>query len=132
MEELKIIQETENPLFNRKEIKASIERDVTPSNKDIENLISEKFSTQSENIKINKIKGSFGSKNFIIVASIYNSKEDKDNVEGKSEEEIQAEKKTEEIAEPQRGSDDRELIKENVEQVVEQDKSLTTQKNSEP
>ncbi len=81
--ELKIIQEKENPLFNRKEIQVSVEAQVTPSNPDIEKLISEKFSTQIENIKIKKISGKFGSKTFIVLANIYASKKDKENIEPK-------------------------------------------------
>lgn len=91
MENFKIIDEKENPLFNRKEVRASIEADITPSNADIVKLISEKFSTQPENIKIKKIEGSFGLNNFIIIANIYNSKEDKESIERKSKGEISAE-----------------------------------------
>ena len=83
--ELKITQEKENPLFNRKEIQMSIEAEVTPSNLDIEKLISEKFSTQIENIKIKKISGKFGSKTFMVLANIYASKEDKEDIEPKKE-----------------------------------------------
>ena len=79
--ELKIIQEKENPLFNRKEIQMSVETEVTPSNSDIEKLICEKFSTPIENIKIKKILGKFGSRTFTIIANIYASKEDKNHVE---------------------------------------------------
>ena len=83
--ELKTIQEKENKLFNRKEIQASIESEITPSNSDIEKLISEKFSTQIENIKIKKISGKFGSKTFTVLANIYASKEDKDKIEQKKD-----------------------------------------------
>ncbi len=84
MENFKILEEKENQLFNRKEIQVSIEAEVTPSNSDIEKLISEKFSTQIENIKIKKILGKFGSKTFTVFANIYASKEDKENIEPKS------------------------------------------------
>jgi len=94
MENFKILEEKENPLFNRKEIQASIESQVTPSNSDIKKLISEKFSTQIENIKIKKILGKFGSKTFDVLANIYASKEDKENIEPKKEKE---EIKTEQI-----------------------------------
>ena len=96
MENFKILTERENPLFKRKEIEASIEAEVTPSGTDAEKLISEKFSTQLENMKIKKISGKFGSKTFTITANIYNSKEDKDNTEPKSKKDIGAEKKPKE------------------------------------
>ena len=81
--EPEIIQEKENPLFNRKEIQLSIEAEVTPSNSDMEKLICEKFSTQIENIKIKKILGKFGSKTFTVFANVYASKKDKDYIESK-------------------------------------------------
>ena len=105
MKNFKILTERENPLFKRREIKASVEAEVTPSRVDTEKLISEKFSTQTENIKIKKISGKFGSKTFTITTNIYNSKEDKDNTELKSKKDIEAEKKpkeqtTEQSAQP--------------------------------
>ncbi len=84
MENFKILQEKENPLFNRREIQVNVESEVTPSHLDTEKLISEKFSTPIENIKIKKILGRFGSKTFTIIAHIYASKEDKKNIEKKS------------------------------------------------
>lgn len=93
MEEIKILKEKENQLFNRKELEFEIEADVTPSHIDVEKLISEKFSTDSEKIKINKIEGKFGLRKFLIIAKIYDSKEDKDNFEIKTKKQREAEKK---------------------------------------
>src|SRR3989344_8010657 len=84
MENLKIINEKENALFNRKEITVILEEKTTPSRDHVKKMISEKFSTNEENIKIKKILGKFGSKNFKINASIYKSKEDMNNTEPKS------------------------------------------------
>lgn len=81
MENFKILEEKENHLFNRKEIKLSVEAEVTPSNSEVEKFISEKLSVPVENIKIKKISGKFGSKTFTIIINIYNSKEDKDRKE---------------------------------------------------
>ena len=89
---MKIITNIENPLFNRKEIQASVEAQVTPSREDIIKLVSEEFSAPIENIKIRTIQGRFGSKIFIIVANIYNSKEDKDNIERKSKRDFEENK----------------------------------------
>ena len=75
--DLKIIQEKENPLFNRKEVQVSVKGEITPNNAEAEKSISEKFSTPAENIKIKKIHGKFGSKTFIISANIYKSKHGK-------------------------------------------------------
>ena len=91
VEDFKILEEIENPLFNRKEIKGSIEAEVTPSHADVEKLICEKFSSQVEKIKIKKISGKFGSKTSIIIANIYGSKEDLEKIESKSKKEKQRE-----------------------------------------
>lgn len=83
MEKLKILNEKENPFFNRKEIEMNFEADVTPKISEAEELLSKKFSTAAENIKIKKIQGKFGSQNFTISANIYSTKEDKDKTENK-------------------------------------------------
>lgn len=93
MMEMKILEEKENQLFNRKELRLEIEANVTPSHVEVEKLISEKFSTTAENMKIDKIEGKFGMKKFLIIAKIYNSKEDKDNFEIKTKKQREAEKK---------------------------------------
>ena len=68
---LKIIQEKENPLYKRKEVIAEIMTIIPPSIKEVENLFSEKFSKPAKNIKINGIKGKFGTQIFKIEANIY-------------------------------------------------------------
>ena len=125
MKNFKIIKEKENPLFNRKEIKASVEAESTPSRADIEKLISEKLSTQIENIKIKKISGKFGSKTFTIIANIYASEKDKDSVEPKTKKQKKAEADT---------SSKGEVKEENAEQSSQkEDSSLTSStKSSEP
>jgi len=84
MENFKILEQKENPLFKRKEVEVSVDSEITPSHTEVEKLISEKFSTEIENIKIKKIHGKFGSKNFLISAKIYESQEEKDRTEQKS------------------------------------------------
>ncbi|MCX6747280.1 MAG: hypothetical protein NTU63_04075 [Candidatus Pacearchaeota archaeon] len=96
MEEYKILEERENPIFKRKELKISIMSNVAPKIQEVESFLSEKLSTQQENIKIKKIKGRFGSYNFVIFANVYASKEDKEKTEPKSKKEKnKAEKKGE-------------------------------------
>ena len=53
--ELEIIKETENPLFKRKEIQLSLEAEITPSKKEITDLIAQKFSTQVDNVSLKGI-----------------------------------------------------------------------------
>jgi len=107
--ELKIINETENPLFNRKEIQLSLKADTTPSREEVVKIISEKFSIPVESIKIKKISGKFGSKVFTVTSNIYSSEEDKNKIESKSGKR-EPEKK---IAEPET-SDEGEIKEKNV------------------
>ena len=93
--ELEILEEKQNPLFNRKEILIELESEITPTNAEIEKMLMEKFKTQGENIKIKKIAGNFGSRAFTIRANIYSSKEEKEKTE------IQKLKKGKEQAKPE-------------------------------
>ena len=82
-----IINEKNNPLFNRKEIILEVESEITPSHVEAEKIVSEKFKAPSETFKIKKIQGKFGSKIFQISANIYSSKEEKNNIEAKPKKE---------------------------------------------
>ena len=84
MENFNIIEEKKNPLFKRKEVKFTVDAEVTPNHADTRKVISEKFSTPEENIRIKKILGKFGSRNFTITANIYESEQDKLSTEGES------------------------------------------------
>lgn len=79
--ELKILKERDNVLFKRKEILAEIQKNSTPSFSEVQDLISEKFKAQSENVKIKKIHGHFGSNLFEIIIFVYDSKEDREKFE---------------------------------------------------
>jgi len=93
----------------------------------------------SENIKIKTIKGSFGSRNFIIVANIYKSKEDMDKLEIKKKKELKIDKKPEEKQEEFHVSKEEIPAEEKQEKPVEEenvdnnkqpkDDSLLTTKN---
>ncbi len=84
MENFNIIEEKENSLFKRKEVKFTIDAEITPSHADARKIISEKFSTPEENIRIKNILGKFGSKTFTISTHIYTSEQDKLDTEGQS------------------------------------------------
>jgi len=101
---IKIIDEKKNPLFNRKEIVLEVESEITPSHSEAEKIVSEKFKTSSEALKIKKIHGKFGSKTFKINANVYSSKEEKENTEATSKKEKEAEKK---IAEESKKAEDK-------------------------
>jgi ribosomal protein S24E len=79
--ELKILEEKENSLFNRKEIKARAVSKAAPSREEVLTLLSEKTKLPKENIKIKGIRGSFGVNEFDIEANLYSSKEEKEKIE---------------------------------------------------
>ncbi len=81
MEKFKLVEERENPLFNRKEIKFEISSEVTPSRMEIGKIVSEKFSAEPKKVKIKKISGKFGSKNFSVNIFIYKTEEQKNRTE---------------------------------------------------
>lgn len=84
--EFKILEEKDNPLFNRKEVKIIVSSDANPSKTDSEKLLSEKFSGSPETIVIKAIRGKFGRNTFLINANIYKSAEDKIKSEPKPKE----------------------------------------------
>lgn len=83
---LKITKQKENPLFRRVEIVAEIESDSTPSTAEMEKKISMEISSDPAGVKVRKIKGHFGSKQFSIIAMAYNSEKDKNEIEPKKKE----------------------------------------------
>ena len=89
----KTIEDKENFLFNRKEVKIIVKAEKNPSYKEAENSISEQFKTNKENIVIKHVKGKFGRNTFLISAFIYKTAEDKEKFEPKKKQE---EKKSEE------------------------------------
>jgi len=83
---MQILKDIKNDLFKRREIKAILPGEKTPSYVEISKLLSEKFNSAEENIVVSKVKGRFGAKTFLIEASIYDSKEDKEKTERKPKE----------------------------------------------
>ena len=93
MENFKIIYEIENLLFFRKEIKIEVESEITPSKVEVEKFLNEKFSISPGTLKLDKIKGRFGSKKFEITAKIYMTEQNKNQIETKTKKQRDAEKK---------------------------------------
>lgn len=84
---IEIKEEKENKLFKRKEVRGVLRSEITPSRKEVLDLLSKKFSVSPEKIKIKSIKGNFGTKDFTIRANIYNSEEEKNILEIKKKKE---------------------------------------------
>jgi len=93
MTEIKVIEEKENLLFKRKEVKIFIHSEKSPSREEASNILSKNFSVPSMGVKIKSISGNFGSKTFNIEANLYSSKEEKDSVELKKKKEAAMESK---------------------------------------
>ena len=99
--ELKILKESQNPLFNRKEVFVSTESSITPSNEEVLTALSEKYSVDKNAIRVNGIHGKFGSSEFTITANVYPSNKERDNVEKLTKKEKEVESKAaEEAAKP--------------------------------
>ena len=81
--EAKILEEKQNPLFNRKEVKIEIESALPPSKAEATKIVSEKFSSSEDKVKLEKIDSRFGSSKFIIIAKVYGSLEEKERIEPK-------------------------------------------------
>ncbi len=104
--ELKILKESQNPLFNRKEVFASAESKINPSNEEVITALSEKYSVEKNAIRINHIKGKFGSNEFTITANVYPTNEERDNVEKLTTKEKEVEKKAAEPIEEEKPAEE--------------------------
>ena len=83
---MEILEDKKNSLLSRQEIKVIIEMEKTPSLDEARKLIANNFKKPEENIVIEKIKGKFGIKTFLIEARIYDTKEKKEEIEPKKKE----------------------------------------------
>lgn len=87
---MKTIEDKENSLLNRREIKIVTEAEKNPSFSDAENLLADKFKADKELIVIKNIKGKFGRNTFLITSFIYKNKEEKEKLEKKKEKKVEA------------------------------------------
>jgi len=71
---LKVVNERENTLFSRKEVKFVFESDKIPSKSEAKKMIGDYYSTDSELVRIDNIKGTFGANIITLIADIYDSK----------------------------------------------------------
>jgi len=126
MQNFKVTEKKENPLFNRKEIFFEVQADITPSRLETSKFFSKKFSAPVENIKIKSINGKFGSNIFSGSVFIYNSEEDKNRVEIKKKKD---EKIKEELSKPEEKLEDSDENKETKEKVSEEPKDEQKSEN---
>ncbi len=89
MEFVKIVSEKDNALFARKEVSFLVKSNSSPSNKEVLEMIVDKFKSEKDAIKIKRIKGNFGKKEFLVEANIYDSNEKMMKTENFSKKEIE-------------------------------------------
>ena len=91
--EVKLIKETENPLFSRQEFHFEVKSLIAPSHEEVNKTFSEKFSFDPSLMRIKGIKGRFGTQIFDVFVNVYSSKEEFDRIVKKTKQEVEAEKK---------------------------------------
>jgi ribosomal protein S24E len=82
---IKVLEEKNNSLLNRKEIKIIADAVKNPSFPESCKIVADQFKAKEELVEVKEIKGKFGRDTFLISAHIYNNKEDKDKLEKKKE-----------------------------------------------
>jgi ribosomal protein S24E len=125
---LNILEEIENALFDRKEVKATLESDITPKLTEATEELAKHFSVPAEAIKVRNILGSFGSQVFDIDAHIYKTKEDKEKTEVKTKQEIEAEKKAAEVKKAEEKAKQEAALKEQPAETPQEENNLGEKK----
>jgi len=75
---MKILEEKENNLLNRKEIKVIVDAAKNPNFAEIAKDLAGHFKVDESLVKVKKIKGKFGMGTFLITALIYKTAEEKE------------------------------------------------------
>jgi len=97
---IKVINETDNPLFKRKEVELEVISETNPSKSDVDKMLSIRYNSSPDKIRIKKIDSKFGSKVFTVTANIYDTREDMFKTERFSKKEKEKIKKAEEAPVP--------------------------------
>lgn len=83
---MRILEDNKNSLLKRREIKFVMESVSNPGFENSKNVLAEKVKTEKENIAIKFIKNNYGTRDFVIEAFIYDSKQDREKIEPKVKE----------------------------------------------
>jgi len=98
--ELKILNEIQNPLFNRTEVKGIIYSEFPPRRLELAKYLAEKYKVTADAVKVLLIKANFGVKEFKMTANIYSTKEQRDKIELFSKKEKELEAKSLQVEKP--------------------------------
>lgn len=90
---LKVITETVNPLFSRREVRVAIEATKVPTKEEAAKLVADKFSTKAELVRVKEIQGKFGTTIIIIDSDIYDNEKEFESYVKKTKKELEAERK---------------------------------------
>ena len=82
---MEIKTDTRNDLFKRNEIKALVEAEKNFSFDEAKKMMVEQTKKSEDSIDVYNVKGNFGSNKFTISANVYDSKEDLDKAEQKTQ-----------------------------------------------
>jgi len=82
--ELKILNQVNNELFDRKELMLETISNSTPKTVDVMASLAEKFSVPGEAISVKRIVSGFGHNKFSITANVYGSQESKIKAESQN------------------------------------------------
>ena len=84
MTDFKTLENKDNYLLNRKEIKIVIQADKNPSFNEALLIFNKEFKADPEATVIKNVKGKFGRDTFLLTAFVYKTKEDKEKFEPKA------------------------------------------------
>ncbi len=139
---LKIIEDKENKLLNRKEILADIEfSGKTPTNNEVKKELAKNFKVDEKLVIIDKIDQEFGANKAKVYAKIYKSEKDIEKIEFIEEVKEKTEINKEEIKmneeekpkeEPKEEPEEEEKKEEEEKEEKEEDKEDEEEKKEEP
>ncbi|MAG02483.1 hypothetical protein CMI42_04040 [Candidatus Pacearchaeota archaeon] len=134
---MEIIQDLRNDLFKRQELTLELEAEKNPNFDEIKKQIAEKTKKPEENIDVSNIKGNFGKNKFEINATIYDSKEDLENIKrlqltAKKRKELAKESTSEENKEPSSTEETPDSKEDKKEEKTEESNTENKEESKEP
>jgi ribosomal protein S24E len=80
---MKELMDFNNTLLKRREVKIVVEAPSNPGFTNAQKMIADKYNAKEDEIVVKAVKSKFGRNTFLIDAFIYNSAQDKVNIEPK-------------------------------------------------
>jgi ribosomal protein S24E len=83
LDKMQVLQDRDNKLLNRKEVKVVFESSGNPGKEKAKEVIVSEFKVTPELVKVESVKGKFGRNTFLVNAIVYSSKDAYEKIEGK-------------------------------------------------